>query len=58
VDPRNSAFVRLVLPALEERRTQEIGDSIEQRLIGVLSTIPARGRVLGAQATDRDELLI
>jgi hypothetical protein len=53
----NSAFVRLVSPALRERRAREIADAIEQRRIGVCLPFLLEAGYSARRATDHAELL-
>ncbi|BBX75225.1 PIN domain-containing protein [Mycobacterium shinjukuense] len=53
----NSAFVRLASPALRERRSQEIADALEQRLIGVCLPFLLEAGYSARSADDHDELL-
>ncbi|MGH3560305.1 MAG: PIN domain-containing protein [Mycobacterium sp.] len=53
----NSAFVRLASPALEDRRTQEIADALEQRLIGVCLPFLLEAGYSARSAADHDQLL-
>jgi predicted nucleic acid-binding protein len=53
----NSAFVRLASPALEERRSHEIADALEQRLVGVCLPFLLEAGYSARSATDHGELL-
>lgn len=53
----NSAFVRLASAALEELRSQEIADALEQRLVGVCLPFLLEAGYSARSAKDHDELL-
>lgn len=53
----NSAFARLASPTLEERRSQEIADAVEERRIGVCLPFLLEAGYSARNATDHVELL-
>lgn len=53
----NSAFVRLALRALEEKRAQEIADAIERGMVGVCLPFLLEAGYSAHSAKDHDELL-
>ena len=53
----NSAFVRLASPALDERRSLEIADALEQGVVGVCLPFLLEAGYSARSASDHDELL-
>lgn len=53
----NSAFVRLVAPALQDERSREIADAIEQRRVAVCLPFLLEAGYSARSAADHDELL-